>query len=147
MAKRKGRSRPAPRSRATSSRTTKAARTTRRAKRRASTKPAAARAGTRRRARQIAVATRPIVDLKQVWTTVRPRLPAEFRVHVRRPDDLLVFDLLFDNLKVEPGVVPRLVKKNPSATAALVVEFQPQSFGEQAFLEVSGSEPGEEDGT
>src|SRR6187401_1468662 len=103
MAKRKGNSRPARRSRATSSPATKTARATRRPKRSASTKSTAARAGKRRRARQIAVAARPIVDLKQVWATVRPRLPAEFRIHVRRPDDLLVFDLLFDNLKVEPG--------------------------------------------
>ena len=146
MAKRKGNSRPARRSRATSSPATKTARATRRPKRSASTTSTAARGGRRRRARQIAVAARPIVDLKQVWTTVRPRLPAEFRIHVRRPDDLLVFDLVFDNLKVEPGTVPRLVKKNPNATAALVVEFQPQSFGEQAFLEVSSSEPGADDG-
>jgi hypothetical protein len=122
----------------------------------ASSRPAKARGGARRKraakargsvgpgtsARQRpVVVTRPLIELGQVWTTIRPRLPAEFRVHVRRPDDLLVIDLLFENLKVEPGAVPRLVKKNPAATAAIIVEFPPQSFGEQAFLEVSGSEP------
>jgi hypothetical protein len=105
------------------------------------TKAVRRRTKARRPPRRARAAIRPMIDLGQVWTTIRPRLPAEFRVHVRRPDDLLVFDLLFDNLRIEPGGAPRLVKTNPAATAAIIVEFQPQSFGEQAFLEASSADP------
>jgi hypothetical protein len=82
-----------------------------------------------------------LIDLTQLWGAIRPRLPREFRVHVRRPDDLLVFDLVFDNLRIEPGPAARLVKKNPTASAAIIVDFQPQSFGEQAFLAASSEDP------
>ena len=84
MAKRRSTRRAASRSKTNGSRTTK--KTAKGAKRR----PA-------RRARRAsrAAAIRPMIDLGRVWATITPRLPAEFRVHVRRPDDLLVFDLLF----------------------------------------------------
>ena len=101
--------------------------------------PARPRGAAARRAARAAV--RPIIELNRVWDTIRQRLPAEFRVQVRRPDDLLVFDLLFDNMKIEAGASPRLVRKNPNASATLIVEFQPQSFGEQAFLAVSETDP------
>lgn len=68
------------------------------------------------------------------------RKTPEFRVHVRRPDDLLVFDLLFENLKLITGEQPRLERQNPAAAATLIVEFPPQSFGEEAFLQVSNAD-------
>ncbi len=103
----------------------------------------AARPKTRRSARGVMV--KPMLDLAQLWSVIATRVPVEFRVSVRRPDDLLVFDLLFDNLRIEAGPAPRLVKKNPNATATLIVEFQPQSFGEQAFLAVSPADPSSSD--
>ena len=64
-----------------------------------------------------------------------PVVPRERRVRVRRPDDLLVFDLLFDNLDLERGgdQGPRLVRGSAGARALLIVELPPQSFGEEAF--------------
>lgn len=78
---------------------------------------------------------RPDLDLGRVWG----RLPGlrEVRIPVRRPDDLLVFDLILDNLRVATDGSPRLVRVNENAPAALIVEFPPQAFGEQAFLEVA----------
>ncbi len=59
---------------------------------------------------------------------------------VRRPDDLLVFDLLFDNLELMPGEFgPQLQRRVSGAPAVLVVELPPQSFGEEAF-QVAGSD-------
>jgi hypothetical protein len=75
------------------------------------------------------------VDLGLVWKSIRGRAP-EFRVSVRRPDDLLVFDLVFENLELS-GEPPRLIRTDPDAPALFVVEFPPQSFGEQAFLDVA----------
>jgi hypothetical protein len=81
------------------------------------------------------------VDLGLVWKSIHGRAP-EFRVSVRRPDDLLVFDLVFENLELS-GEPPRLIRTDPDAPALFVVEFPPQSFGEQAFLDVA--DPGEVD--
>jgi hypothetical protein len=69
-------------------------------------------------------------------------VPHEFRIQVRRPDDHLVFDLVFENLKVVSGdgAEPKLVRENANAAAYIIVEFPPQSFGEQAFLEVSNAD-------
>lgn len=68
----------------------------------------------------------------------RLRLPADepIRYPVRRPDDLLVFDLLFDNLEVVPDLEqgPVLRRTDPEKAGILIVEFPPQSFGEEAFL-------------
>ena len=68
-----------------------------------------------------------------------PKTPEEFRIHVRRPDDHLVFDLIFENLNVvsEGNAPSKLVRKNANAAAYIIFEFPPQSFGEQAFLEVT----------
>jgi hypothetical protein len=77
------------------------------------------------------------VDLGLVWKSIHGRAP-EFRISVRRPDDLLVFDLVFENLGLS-GEPPRLIRTDPDAPALVVVEFPPQSFGEQAFLDVAGS--------
>ena len=76
----------------------------------------------------------------------RPGRPARFRLHARRPDDLLVFDLLVDNLEVTSGDPPRLVRQKPNRSAALIIELPPQHFGEQAFLDKSGEEAGQTDG-
>ena len=61
------------------------------------------------------------------------------RIAVRRPQDHLVFDLLFDNLRidVQPGSAARLLREDPARRAILIVEFPPQSFGEEAFMQTS----------
>lgn len=82
----------------------------------------------------------PLLDLGKIWDTVFPRLPVEFRVPVRRPDDLLVFDLVFENLTLTREGPLRLVRQNPHVAGRLLVEFPPQSFGEQAFLDATGPE-------
>jgi hypothetical protein len=93
-----------------------------------------------------------LADLGKVLDTVRPRLPFEFRVPVRRPRDLLVFDLVFENLELEPlpssdQIDPeapvravRLKRARTNAPAYMIVEFPPQSFGEEAFLDATGPE-------
>jgi hypothetical protein len=55
---------------------------------------------------------------------------------VRRPDDNLVLDLTFDNLRIEPDgeAAARLVRENPGRRGILIVELPPQSFGEEASL-------------
>ena len=59
---------------------------------------------------------------------------------VRRPLDFLVFDLIFENLKLVPGTTSAtLVRDNPQKPSHLVVEFPPQSFGEQLFLDAAGT--------
>jgi hypothetical protein len=91
---------------------------------------------------QIAKA-RPIVDLGKIWEQIgQSRQPAEFRVSCVRPDNLLVCDFIFDNLRlqIETGDHPKLVRKDPAAAATLIVEFPPQSFGEEAFLDATGPE-------
>ena len=80
--------------------------------------------------------------LGAIVDAVRPRPAREFRVPVRRPDDLLVFDILVDNLTLRTGGRPRLERTDARAAAYLIIEFPPQSFGEEAFLQVSShSEP------
>ena len=89
----------------------------------------------------------PFVDLSRIWDELGILRPIEFRVTFARPDDLLVCDFIFDNLKLDNG---KLVRKVATATATLIVEFPPQSFGEQAFLDETGHDvpnpipPGEE---
>lgn len=80
---------------------------------------------------------KPELDLGKLWGKLPGTAPDEARIPVRRPDDLLVFDLILDNLRLAPDAPPRLVRVNPNAAAALVIEFPPQAFGEQAFLEVA----------
>jgi hypothetical protein len=80
-------------------------------------------------------AIKPDLELGLVWEHVFPTPPSEFRVQVRRPDDLLVFDLVFDNLQLAPDAPPRLVRKSATPAPTITVEFPPQSFAEQAFLE------------
>jgi hypothetical protein len=85
----------------------------------------------------------PIVDLGNVWKQIgKLREPTEFRVSYIRPDDLLVCDFVFDNLRLETAGedAPKLIRANPPAAATLIVELPPQSFGEQAFLDDTGPE-------
>jgi hypothetical protein len=79
----------------------------------------------------------PIVDLGKVLDEVRSTQPIEFRVTFARPDDLLVCDFLFDNLRLDGT---ELVRSDPARVATLIVELPPQSFGEQAFLDATGPE-------
>ena len=86
---------------------------------------------------------RPIVDLGKIWEQIgQSRKPLEFRVSCVRPDDLLVCDFIFNNLRLETEAdeTPKLVRKDPAVTATLIVEFPPQSFGEEAFLDATGPE-------
>jgi hypothetical protein len=86
---------------------------------------------------------RPFVDLGKIWEQIgQSRQPAEFRVSCVRPDDLLVCDFVFNNLQlqIETGELPKLVRKDPAAATALIVEFPPQSFGEEAFLDATSPE-------
>ena len=82
----------------------------------------------------------PGIDIGPIWKDIGQLVPEELKLSARRPDDLLVFDLLVDNLKVAAGAPPRLVKRNPNKSAAIILRFPPQHFGEQAFLEKTGPE-------
>src|SRR5215831_18879104 len=84
------------------------------------------------------------IDLGRVFQQIHVVAEEEFRVSVRRPDDLLVFDLVFGNLQLSGESPEQLVKKDPEALAYFVVEFPPQSFGEQAYFdEVQPTDIGE----
>src|SRR5262245_24641781 len=78
------------------------------------------------------------VDIGDLLNQLRPRPAVEFRVSVRRPDDMVVFDLIFENLKHSPDSPPKLIRKDAAAESGFVVEFPPQSLGEQAFLDKTG---------
>ena len=69
---------------------------------------------------------KPQIDLGRITDVIIPQSPSEFRVSVRRPDDLLVFDLVFENLQLVPGKPAHLVKKDPNAPAYFIVDFSPQ---------------------
>ena len=75
--------------------------------------------------------------LGKIVDSLSPSPTRVFRVPVRRPDDLLVFDILVNNLTLKTGASPRLERENAAASAHLIIEFPPQSFGEQAFLAVT----------
>jgi hypothetical protein len=83
---------------------------------------------------------RPNVDIGNLLDILQPQLPVEFRVPVRRPEDLAVFDLIFDNLKLASGQPPKLIREDPKKSAYLIVELPPQSFGEEAYLDATGPE-------
>jgi hypothetical protein len=65
-----------------------------------------------------------------------PRNRDVLRVPVRRPEDHLVFDLLVENLRIRPDGegAARLVRDSPGQLSLLILEFPPQSFGEEVFL-------------
>jgi hypothetical protein len=84
-----------------------------------------------------------LANLSAIWDQLgKARLPVEFRIPYLRPDDLLVCDFIFENLRLETSGegAPKLLRKEPAATATLIVEFPPQSFGEEAFLDATGPE-------
>jgi len=87
---------------------------------------------------------RPFVDIGKVWANIGRSIPLDFRVSCVRPDDLLVCDFIFENLR--PAAAgegkPKLIRRG-TLTPVLIVEFPPQSFGEQAFLDAA-NEPGQE---
>src|SRR5262245_27369320 len=68
---------------------------------------------------------------------LRPPRPLEFRVKVRRPSDLVVFDLIIQNLKLSAEQPPRLIRDDKTKPSYLVVELPAQSFGERAFLDAT----------
>jgi hypothetical protein len=78
---------------------------------------------------------RAAIDFGHVLDTVLPKPKLTFRIQVRRPADLLVFDAIFNNLKLATGASPRLERAD--ASAYLTIEFPPQSFGEEALLEAA----------
>src|SRR5258705_11156733 len=78
---------------------------------------------------------RAVIDFGRVLDKILPKPRQTFRIQVRRPADLLVFDVIFNNLKLAPGASPRLQRAD--AAAYLTIEFPPQSFGEEAFLEAA----------
>jgi hypothetical protein len=78
-----------------------------------------------------------ILNIARIYDEVIARRPIEFRVPFARPDDLLVCDFIFDNLKLQSG---KLVRKDSRKAATLIVKHQPQSFGEDAFLDDTGEE-------
>lgn len=69
-----------------------------------------------------------ISSIGQLLQRLRPGTSERLRFPVRRPDDLLVFDLLFDNLDVVPasGQGSILRRTNPEKPGILIVEFPPQ---------------------
>jgi hypothetical protein len=73
-----------------------------------------------------------------------PASPAAvgIRISVRRPEDFLVFDLIFHGLALrqDPPRLERISAPGQPSQAVIVVEFPPQSFGEEAYLEVAGAE-------
>jgi hypothetical protein len=85
---------------------------------------------------------RAVRDLGRVFVALEDMLRIKLRVSFARPDDLLVCDFVFENLKLDGE---RLVRVRPAQAATIIVELPPQSFAEQAFLEATGQElpPGE----
>jgi len=80
------------------------------------------------------------INIGREWDNIRIQVFQEKEpIQIRRPDDLLVFNLSFYNYKYEfstSNTPLRLVKKDENAPLFLIVEFQPQSFGEESFKEL-----------
>ena len=93
-------------------------------------------------------ALRPLLDIGRVFTDIGLSKRLEFRASCVRPDDLLVCDFIFENLRLDSTVEgkPKLVRKSTS-TPVLIVEFPPQSFGEEAFMDSAGAEEEDPDTT
>jgi hypothetical protein len=89
-------------------------------------------------------ALQPLADIRKVWADIGLGRRLEFRVSCVRPDDLLVCDFIFENLRLDSSgeTAPKLARRNTS-TPVLIVEFPPQSFGEEAFMDAAGQ--GEQD--
>jgi hypothetical protein len=71
----------------------------------------------------------------------------EFSIEVVRPDDLLVAQLVFFNLRREPasGSTPARIRRDGPGNGFIIAHLPPQSFAERAFFEAapgsSGTEP------
>lgn len=87
---------------------------------------------------------RPLAEIGKVWADIGANISLEFRVSCVRPDDLLVCDFIFENLGLASTAEgkPKLIRRGTS-TPVLIVEFPPQSFGEESFLDAAG-ETGQE---
>ncbi|MGB4704582.1 MAG: hypothetical protein WBI18_05850 [Candidatus Saccharicenans sp.] len=87
--------------------------------------------------------TAPIIgQLQQIQKKVLPQkqivLPqAGLLLKAFRPDDLLLLDFEFLNLKLINLPRPHLVRENPSLPAYLIVHLPPQSIAEEVFYEAS----------
>lgn len=81
------------------------------------------------------LARSPLVDIGKIVDKIGKARRQQVRVNFVRPDDLLVCNILFDNMRLDSG---KAVRTGPYAT--LVLEFPPQSFGEEAFLDATGPE-------
>ena len=93
-------------------------------------------------------ALRPLPNIGRVFTDIGLSKRLEFRASCVRPNDLLVCDFVFENLRLDSTVEgkPKLVRKGTS-TPVLIVEFPPQSFGEEAFMDSAGAEEEDPDTT
>jgi hypothetical protein len=87
---------------------------------------------------------RPAVDIASIVRAVVPPPLDELRFTIRRPDDLLVATLVTRNMALATGAPPRLMRKDAGDTYLLLV-LPPQSFGEQAFLDSTGTESSEKE--
>ena len=59
----------------------------------------------------------------------------EIRVYLQRPEDLVIFDLVFNNMTLVIDKPPMLIRQDEHFPSYFIVEFPPQCFGEQAFNE------------
>ncbi|HEY0928502.1 MAG TPA: hypothetical protein VGE27_01180, partial [Gemmatimonas sp.] len=65
---------------------------------------------------------------------------APMLVKARRPDDLMVADIWLHNLRVVTGANPTLARRDASRSAVIVLQLPPQSFGEEALLDITTPE-------
>lgn len=105
-----------------------------------------------RRVSDVAVVAGPVDNPFLVGPLIErlaPPVREPLRVPVRRPDDHLVFDLMFENLRIRPDGegAARLIRDEQGQRALLILEFPPQSFGEEAFLAVRSDLDGTAVGT
>lgn len=78
----------------------------------------------------------PNFDVARLVEAVLGSPRSELRFQLRRPDDLLVADLLFRDFVLPTNGSAHLERSEPGASPLLIVEFPPQSFAEQAYLEM-----------
>jgi len=60
----------------------------------------------------------------------------------RRPDDLMIADIVLRNFRVITGSSPSLVRRDASQRASITLLLPPQSFGEEALLDSTEPEVG-----
>ncbi|MEP7705385.1 hypothetical protein [Paraglaciecola sp. 25GB23A] len=88
-----------------------------------------------------------IVDIRYLLSRFAGNTQSIFKLQARRPDDLLLFELLGSNLKIAPSGSPRLVRIVSNKPSGIIIKLPAQHFGEQAFLDATGPEvvAGQED--